>query len=121
MFRPHNRIFLWSLVVGRAEDGPRRGGGEEKKERESVGRRKGEMALGEKWERRRNKNKTEVGGFHGLLTAERNSKRGYPPTRQYQTSFNEVTGQRQFPNQVGGSSLSLPFLPPSFSRLVVFR
>jgi len=29
--------------------------------------------------KRETKIKQKVGGFHGLLTAERNSKRGYPP------------------------------------------
>lgn len=49
-----------------------------------------------------NKNKTRPwGGFHGLLTAERNSERedAALPASRDQTSFNEVTGQRQFPNR----------------------
>lgn len=97
MFRPHNRIFLWESRAEK-ERKERRRMVESRKEREAWPEGK------EVGEKRGNKNKTKPGGFHGLLTAERNSKRGYTRPLCYQTNyFNEVTGQRQFPNQVGGS------------------
>lgn len=69
MFRPHNRIFL----RGQASRTERKKTKKEKgKERSRHSVDAGDLAEG-------NKNKTSLEGFHGLLTAQRNSTRDFSP------------------------------------------
>ena len=111
MFRPHNRIFL----RGQALRTEKRKKEKKKKKKETKKRSRHSVDAGDLAEG--NKNKTSLAGFHGLLTAQRNSTRDFSFQQSLSlcissftfysifilspsTSFNEIMDQRQFLNRV---------------------
>lgn len=70
MFRPHNRIFLQGQASRTERKKKKKEEKEKERSRHSVDA--GDLAEG-------NKNKTSLEGFHGLLTAQRNSTRDFSP------------------------------------------